>query len=158
MDTPRSGSTPEHEFSNGPGFSWSLRRSRWTPCYGFQPYADIGAGDLLGGSVERHCGDGSDAGNIPEYKLSIMEALNPDRAAVEAQIRAAFAGMRPLELTLWCSRKRRSGIIQARRFTPGRQSPPLGGVVANSKACNGLQGTIACQIRTSRVRLCRALR
>ena len=56
MDTPRSGSTPEHEFSNGPGFSWSLCRSQWTPCYGFQPYADIGAGDLLGGSVERHCG------------------------------------------------------------------------------------------------------
>ena len=50
--------------------------------------------DLLGGSDNRR-GGAAGAGNISEDKLSIIESLHPDRdrAAVEAQIRAAFAGV-----------------------------------------------------------------
>lgn len=88
----RSGSTAKYEFGNGPGLPWSLRSSKRSPRYGFQPYADVWDGDLFGGSDKRH-GGGAGAGNISEDKLSIIESLHSDRAAVEAQIRAAFAGM-----------------------------------------------------------------
>jgi len=74
-----------------PGFPWSLRSSTRPPRYGFQHYADIGDEDLLGGSDKRR-GGAAGAGNISEDKLSIIESLLPDRAGVEAQIRAAFAG------------------------------------------------------------------
>jgi hypothetical protein len=52
-----------------------------------------------------------------------------------------------------------AGVQESLRHVISRQvGDRPSGDVSNSKACNRLQDTIACQIRTSRVRLCRALR